>query len=211
MIAIASGVVVCGMGAAGPGTSRSGETSSHSHSAVAAAKEIVLTVDPAQSKVHWTLGTTLHTVHGTFAFKRGVVHVDLASGKAGGEIVADATSGESGDSSRDKKMHKDVLESARFGEVAFRPDRIEGQVPAAGAAKVQMHGTFTLHGSEHELTVPIEAELTPEHWKGSAKFRIPYIEWGLKSPSNFLLKADPVVDLELEMSGSVGAASERAR
>jgi hypothetical protein len=45
--------------------------------------------------------------------------------------------------------------------------------------------------------------LTGDHWKGSAKFSVPYIQWGLKSPSTFLLKADPAVDVELELSGTL--------
>ncbi|MGB7029372.1 MAG: hypothetical protein WBD72_18970, partial [Candidatus Acidiferrum sp.] len=28
--------------------------------------DVTLRLDPAQSKLNWTLGTTLHTVHGTF-------------------------------------------------------------------------------------------------------------------------------------------------
>jgi polyisoprenoid-binding protein YceI len=175
--------------------------------AEAGANEVVLALDPAQSKVHWTLGTTLHTVHGTFALKRGSLRLDLESGKASGEIVADATSGQSGNDSRDRKMQKEILETARYAEVVFRPDRVEGKVPAAGSANVQIHGTFVLHGSEHALTVPIQAELAAGRWKGTAKFRIPYIDWGLKNPSKFLLKTDPSVDIELEMSGAVQSAA----
>src|SRR5713226_4010439 len=55
------------------------------------ASEFVLGIDPAQSKVRWALGTTLHTVHGTSAFKNGTFHLDPANGKAGGEIVVYAT------------------------------------------------------------------------------------------------------------------------
>jgi hypothetical protein len=55
------------------------------------ARETVLVLDPDQSKVHWTLGTTLHTVHGTFAFKNGTLQVATSSGKASGEIVVYAT------------------------------------------------------------------------------------------------------------------------
>jgi polyisoprenoid-binding protein YceI len=167
------------------------------------ANQIVLTLDPAQSKVHWTLGSTLHTVHGTFRLKRGTLHVESENGKASGEIVADATSGESGNDSRDKKMHKEILESARYTEVVFRPDRVEGKVPTQGSTTVQLHGTFSLHGSEHELTVPVQAELATDHWKGTAKFSVPYIQWGLKSPNNFFLKADPSVNIDLQLTGDV--------
>lgn len=169
--------------------------------------EVILRLDPAQSKLHWTLGSTLHTVHGTFALKRGEVRFDPASGSASGEIVADATSGASGNEGRDKKMHREILESSRYGEVIFRPTRIEGRVSTQGSSHVQVQGSFLLHGSEHELTVPIDAELAGDHWKGSAKFVVPYIQWGLKSPNTFLLKADPVVEIELEMSGALQSAS----
>ncbi len=168
------------------------------------AREVALTVDAAQSKVNYTLDTTLHTVHGTFALKRGTIRIE-PDGKASGEIVADATSGQSGDSGRDKKMHKDVLESAKYTDVVFRPDRVDGKFPASGAVSVQMHGKFALHGSEHEVTVPVNVEITGDHWHGTATFKIPYVEWGLKSPSNFILKADPVVEVELELTGTTSA------
>jgi hypothetical protein len=44
--------------------------------------EVILHLDPAQSKLHWALGSTLHTVHGTFALKRGAVRFNPASGSA---------------------------------------------------------------------------------------------------------------------------------
>jgi polyisoprenoid-binding protein YceI len=168
--------------------------------------EVTLNLDPAQSKLQWTLGSTLHTVHGTFALKRGAVKFDPASGSASGEFVADATSGESGNEGRDKKMHREILESVRYTEVIFRPSRIEGKVLTQGSSNVQVRGTFLLHGSEHELDMPVQAELNGNRWKGSAKFRVPYVQWGLKSPNTFLLKADPAVEIDLEMSGTLQGA-----
>ena len=169
---------------------------------------LTLNIDPAQSKVHWTLGSTLHTVHGTFALKRSAVILDPQSGKASGEFAVYATSGESGNDSRDKKMQTEILESARYPEVVFRPDRISGKVPAQGSCNVEVHGILLLHGSGHELTVPVQAELTGDHWKGAAKFSVPYVQWGLKSPNTFFLKADPAVQIELELSGTLQEAAK---
>ena len=164
--------------------------------------ELVLSLDSRQSRVHWTLGTTLHTVHGTFAFKNGRLHVDPRSGKVSGEIVVFATSGDSGNDTRDKKMHKEVLESARYQDVIFRPDRVDGKIASPGTFAVQLHGILVLHGSEHELTVPVQAELAGDHWTASAKFSVPFIDWGLKNPSSFLLKVNHAVEIALELKGS---------
>jgi polyisoprenoid-binding protein YceI len=167
------------------------------------AAPVIFTVDPTQSTVHWTLGSSLHTVHGTFVLKRGSFQFDPATGKARGEVVADATSGESGNDGRDRKMHKDVLESGRFGEIIFRPDSITGKLGTQGESTMQVHGMFALHGSEHELTVPVQASLSGDHWSGSAKFNIPFIEWGLKNPSTWLLKVEHSVSIELELKGTM--------
>ncbi len=172
------------------------------HAVATASSEVTLMVDPGQSKVHWTVESTLHTVHGTFAVKSGALHFDPETGKASGEIVVLATSGESGNSSRDEKMHKVVLESAKFPDAAFRPTQVEGKVAASGNSDVQLHGVFLLHGSEHELTVPVHADISNGKWLGTAKFEVPYIRWGLKDPSNWLLKVKPAVQVDLELAGA---------
>ena len=171
-----------------------------------ATSEIVLTLDAAQSKVHWTVDSTLHTVHGTFTLKSGTVHFDPETGKAGGEIVVYAPSGESGNTSRDSRMHKEILETAKYPDVVFRPTQVEGKVGQSGASDVKLGGVFSIHGADHELTALVHAELMGDRWRGTGKFEVPYVMWGIKNPSNFLLKVKPVVNVELEMSGEVRAA-----
>src|ERR1700686_3229903 len=193
--------VVVLLGVAMPG--RQVATSQQSSYAARAAAQLVLSVDPAKSTVHWSVESSLHTVHGTFHVKRGTLSVDPATGKASGEIVVDATSGESGNDGRDRRMHKEILESARYSEVVFRPDRADGTIAAQGNSSLKLHGIFSLHGADHELSVPTQATLREDQWKGTAAFEVPYIEWGLKNPSNFLLKVKPVVEVELDLAGSV--------
>jgi polyisoprenoid-binding protein YceI len=177
-------------------------TSSLPQATQTTAQEVVLVLDPAQCKIHFTVDATLHTVHGTFNLKSGTVQFDTESGKAGGEIVVYATSGDSGNSSRDARMHKEILETRKYPDAVFRPSQVEGKVARAGASDVRLHGVISLHGYEHEIVVPVHAELAADHWTGKAKFDVPYIEWGMKDPSNWLLKVKPVVNVEVELAGS---------
>lgn len=173
----------------------------------AAAQEVTLDVDPAQSTVHYMVDSTLHTVHGTFALKKGsALHFDPESGKAGGEVAVYATSGESGNSSRDERMHKEILETKKYPDAIFRPQQIEGKVARNGASDVKVHGIMLLHGGEHEIVALVHAEVAGDRWKGTAKFDVPYIQWGIKDPSNWLLKVKPVVNVELEMAGAATGA-----
>lgn len=171
-----------------------------------AESQFLLKLDPVQSNVHWTLGSSLHTVHGTFTLKRGSLQIDSVSNKVSGEVVADATSGHSGNDSRDRKMHKEVLESGRFSEIIFRPNSFAGKLAPQGESTVEVHGIFVLHGSEHELTVPAKVTLDGDHWTVSAKFNVPFIDWGLKNPSNWLLKVEHSVSVELELKGTLQSA-----
>ena len=57
------------------------------------AHEIDLKFVPAKTMVNFTLGDILHTVHGVFDVKQGVVHFDSTTNKISGEILVDATSG----------------------------------------------------------------------------------------------------------------------
>lgn len=168
--------------------------------------EVVLTLDPTRSKLHWTVDSTLHTVHGTFGLKSGTVRFDRETGKADGDIVVIAPSGESGNGSRDRRMHKEILETAKYPEIVFRPTQVEGKVSQNGSSDVKLAGVFSIHGSDHDLTALVHAELAGNHWHGNCTFDVPYVKWGIKDPSNFLLKVKPVVTVTLEMSGEVTPA-----
>jgi polyisoprenoid-binding protein YceI len=172
-----------------------------------AASEIVLTLDPTQSTVHWSVGGSMHTVHGTFAMKSGTIHFDPQTGKAGGAIIVSATSGESGNGSRDARMHREILETAKFPEVVFRPAQVEGKVDPSGPSDVKLSGVFSIHGAGHDLTAHVHAQLSRDRWSGTASFDVPYVQWGIKNPSNFFLKVKPVVNVEVEMSGTIQAAN----
>lgn len=174
-----------------------------------AAQDRSFQVDPSQSSVRFTLGDVLHTVHGTFKVKHGALEID-PSGKMSGEIVVDATSGESGSSMRDRKMHKEVLESERFPEIAFRPDRIEGAVANLGTSSVQVHGVFNIHGVDREITVPAQVSMNADHWTATVHFNLPYQKWGMKNPSTLFLRVSDMVEIDLVAAGNLGTHTASA-
>jgi len=159
-------------------------------------------IDPAQSSVKFTLGDVLHSVRGTFKLKQGDLQV-AADGKASGQIVVDATTGDSGSGMRDRKMHKEVLESASYPEISFRPDRIEGAVASSGKSSVMVHGVFNIHGVDREITVPAQVETSADHWTATVHFTVPYQKWGMKNPSTLFLRVNDTVEIDLAAAGTV--------
>jgi polyisoprenoid-binding protein YceI len=162
-----------------------------------------LALQPENTRVQFTLGDVLHTVTGTFALKSGAIDFDPETGKASGQIVVDVKSGNSGSEARDKRMHANVLESAKYPEATFTPDRIEGALALAGASNVKLHGAFTIHGVSHEVTMDAQMSTTADHMHATVRFDIPYVAWGMKDPSNFLLKVNKTVQMSIDTSGTL--------
>ena len=169
------------------------------------AQETLLRLDPAQTKIEFTLGSMLHTVHGTFQLKRGEIRFDPVTGKASGEVVVDAASGSSGNQSRDGRMHRVVLESERYPEIIFRPDRVEGELAAQGKSSVELHGSFSIHGAEHEVTVPVDVEVSDGQLTTDIHFSVPYVKWGLKNPSTLILRVGDHVDITIHTAARPAA------
>lgn len=163
--------------------------------AFAAEQSLLLT--PENTKIEWTLADPLHTVHGVFKLKRGTIKFDTETGKASGEVVVDVKSGESGSGARDSRMHGNVLESTKYPEAVFTPDRIEGKLAANGASTLKLHGSLQIHGAAHEITVAVEAKAGAGQLETAIAFDIPYVAWGMKDPSNFLLKVGKTVQMSI--------------
>jgi polyisoprenoid-binding protein YceI len=169
-----------------------------------AAQQTTLNVDPARTSIQFTLDAALHTVHGMFQAKQCELRVDPASGALSGEIVVDARSGQTGNGMRDRKMHKDVLESEQYPEISFRPDRAIGAIALQGKSSVKVHGIFRIHGVDREIEVPAEVEMSDSSWTANVHFTIPYAKWGMKNPSTLFLRVSDSVEIDFATAGSIG-------
>ena len=165
--------------------------------------ETVLELHPAQSHVDFTLPSLLHTTHGRFRVKRGHLRLDLASGAVSGECVVDATSGDSGNRTRDRKMHQEILDSHRYPDIVFSPLQVRGSVAPQGTSTVEVDGTFTIHGASHSITVTAVVRVTGDSFTVSVHFLVPYVQWGMRDPSTFILTVSKQVQLHFEATGRI--------
>ncbi len=160
-------------------------------------------LDPARTDINFTLPATLHTVHGTFKLKRGSITFDLPAGKATGEIVIDTTSAATGNGSRDKRMHSEILETQRYPEAVFVADLVSGRMDTEGESLIDVHGVFKIHGAEHELTLHLRIDAQGGgRYIATTHFTIPYVKWGIKSPSNFFIRVDDTVTIDIKASAT---------
>lgn len=112
-------------------------------------------VDPATSKVHFTLGASDGSVNGAFRVTSGEFTLDPQSGAMTETVSVDATSVRSGNVGRDKKMTSAQLKAQAYPAITFAPTRLSGPVKDSGDSAGQVEGIFALLGQSHPITVPM--------------------------------------------------------
>ena len=177
------------------------------------AQEITYELDPAKTTIEFTLPATMHTVHGHFQLKRGSIHFNQATGEAGGSVVVDVKSGDTGNDGRDRKMHREVLQSANYPEATFTPTHISGAADLTKNPTVQVQGILNVHGSDHPMTMTASVQRNRDQLNSTTSFVIPYTKWGLKDPSTFILHVSDEVTVEITASGRIvqGTATGASR
>jgi polyisoprenoid-binding protein YceI len=170
-----------------------------------------LELDPSKTVVEFRLPSSLHTAHGTFKLERGTIIADPATGKAGGSIVVDARSGDTGLGARDNEMRESVLEAQKYPEITFDPQHFILELRRGGQFEATMQGVLTLHGGRHDVALKAQGQLVGDNLTATAHFSVPYVDWGLKDPSFLFLTAAKQVDIDIATTGHVVWKREAAR
>jgi polyisoprenoid-binding protein YceI len=174
---------------------------------VALAQHQTFTINPDASKVAFGLTGTGHAVSGTFHIQSGSVEFDRNAPTISGSIIVAAGSGDSGDKGRDKNMNTQVLDVAHFADVSFAPKSYQGTIAASGDSTIQVNGVFTLHGTPHDLTLPMQLHIDGANLTARGHFVVPYVQWGLKDPSVFILKVAKEVGIDLTLVGHLSPSN----
>ena len=165
------------------------------------AADRVLLLDPNATKIRFVLEATLHNVEGTARLVEGKIQFDLERGSAAGIVRVDARSATTGIQMRDTTMHAEVLESERFPEVVFVPERLADGRGEPSKRGFNVEGRIKIHGVEQSLTIPLETTVEGKRVRLQGRFVLPYIQWGMKDVSTFLLRVGKTVEIYIDAVG----------
>jgi len=169
----------------------------------ASAGEWRVDLDPQQTQISFTLKATMHTVDGTAQLASGSLVIDPETGAVAGEIMVNAATADTGNNGRDKKMHGKVLLSKDHPRIVFRPDHLTGALAAGSNTGIILVGEFELMGTSHPISVPLDIRIDGSHFEATADFPVPYVEWGLKDPSTFVLRVAKEVQVRVTAEGTI--------
>jgi hypothetical protein len=68
----------------------------------------------------------------------------------------------------------------------------------AASAELKLHATLEIHGAAHPVAIPARVtELATGRLVVEAAFRVPYVAWGMRDPSSFVLRVAKEVDVSV--------------
>jgi len=176
-------------------------------SGTALAAPMRLDVDPTRSSISFTLDATAHVVEGRFAPPSGRIEFDDVTGEATGRVVVDLTTGQTGIARRDRRMLDEVLETGSYPSAVFRPVRLAGRLVVPGSSRLTLSGVLEFHGADRGLEVPVTVDVVGDRLTGNASISVPYVAWGLKDPSFFVLRVAKEVAVHLTIEGTISERS----
>src|SRR5271169_2451621 len=162
-----------------------------------------LELDPSKTLIEFRLPGALHTTHGTFKLERGTIIADPATGKAGGSIVVDARSGDTGIGARDNDMRESVLEAQRYPEITFDLQHFTLELRRGSQFQARMKGVLTLHGGRGDVALTAQGQLVGDNLTATAHLSVQYDDWGLEDPSVLFLTVAKQVDIDIATTGQV--------
>lgn len=175
--------------------------------AFSGAAERTLVLDPEATSISFVLDATLHTVHGRLELERGAVTFDELPGPARGEVVVDASSALTGNDKRDRKMHDDVLRSGVFPDLVLTVEEVDGELPEDGEGRLRLAGVFVVLGDRHPVELDLQVRRSGDLVAFETTFEVPYVDWGIKDPSKFVLRVGKAVTVTVSGEGRLGPAA----
>ena len=148
------------------------------------------------SELRWELPATLHTVEGIAPRVWGTIDVEragatrtepsLAWWRGRVRVAADAAAMTTGNSSRDRKMREQTLDTRRHPEIVFESRRIEADLSRFRPGEhltIEVEGDLTVRGRSAAVRVPVDVFVFEGYAMLAGAFSVGWKQFGLPDPS----------------------------
>lgn len=156
---------------------------------------------PSKSSITFTISTTFNEIEGKAPSFKGSLDIpdpakDLATGTTA-TITIDTKTMETGNKGRDKDMHEDVIESAKFPEIKLVIKKITAD---SALYSYTVTADLTMHGVTKSISFKTSAlSFTGDGGKLalsiSGKVKVNITNWGMTPPSIVVNKVSPDVTI----------------
>ena len=106
-------------------------------------------------------------------------------------------------------MKQNVLETTTYPQAIFHPEKVTGSLHTGATQQITVDGTFTIHGKDHPLRLIVSTQMTAAGTlTATTHFVVPYVAWGMRDPSTFVLRVEKQVKVDVTATGSVEGLPE---
>jgi polyisoprenoid-binding protein YceI len=162
-----------------------------------------LAIQSTDSRVTFVVDATLHKVHGRVELVDSELRFDPETGDIEGQLLIDATSADTGNKKRDRKMHASVLRSSEHPTIVLETRNTEGLWLPDDASSLILHASLRLLDVDHDVSIPLTVTADESGLRVEGSFVIPYVAWGLENPSRFMLRVGKEVEIQFDLRGSL--------
>ncbi len=157
-------------------------------------------IDPSASHIEFNGSSTLHDFAGAAKIKNGLITLDGATST--GVVESDATTLDTDNSSRDKKLHGEIMATKTYPVVRFDLQNFT-TTPTGGVAT----GWWSMHGVTRSISFPVTITPTgtaaPKH--AIAKFVLDIREWDIPVPrAALIITVDPAITVNVDLTMNPG-------
>ncbi len=152
-------------------------------------------LDPGTSEIGFLMHTTWHDVEGKTKSLSGAIASEsgdiFTDGRVSVEIEAAGL--DTGNGRRDRTMRESHLETAKYPRISFvstvLPIVVSSVADAGGAPRevsLTVRGDLTIHGTTHDVTLPVLARREGGAWILSGEVPVRLSEYSIPDPSMIL-------------------------
>ena len=156
-------------------------------------------IDPAQSRIVYSMEHPMHDWTGTSARVSGTLTV-AGGAVTSGRVSAPVQSFDSGNRNRDSHM-AEATESYLYRDVTFEA-RTVTPLPAAQqtpSRNATVQGTLTFHGVSQPVTVPVHLDISGEEARVRGHFEVTLSAFDIDPPSLMMIKTRDWIGLDLDL------------